>query len=487
MEPVKKEDLFKALTEIDDDLVKNACEYGEKRAPKRKTWLYIGAFAAVFLTALIVIPLINGKLNRNGDGYPSGVKKVLAAYPTPLVADSSGWEYYESSEFNKWQKDRLEKMRLSEGTERGLYPYCMNIMQELLGNGDDSAVCSPVNMYIAFSMLAEVTDGNTRRQILDMLGVSDVQALRNNIKAIWESNYNDSPLGTCVLANSIWLSDDSKYVPETLNTLAEQYYASSFYGRPGTEAFDEALRHWVDENTKGLLSDYVKDFKSDEKAILEILSTLYYKAVWTSMFKAEETTKGTFHGRNGDTVSDMMHRYYMGDAYGSDKFTAISLGLSDNARMFFFLPDEGVEVEELLYDTDVFMALNHDTAISEGLYNHCIITLSLPKFKVSAKTDLVETMKKLGITDAFDKNISDFTPLTTESDEIYVSQAEHAALLEIDEDGVKGAAYTAIEAANESLPNEKLDITFDRPFLFILKGYDGSILFAGVVRNIEED
>ena len=111
----------------------------------------------------------------------------------------------------------------------------------------------------------------------------------------------------------------------------------------------------------------------------------------------------------------------------------------------------------------------------------------MPKFKVSAKTDLVETMKKLGITDAFDKNISDFTPLTTESDEIYVSQAEHAALLEIDEDGVKGAAYTAIEAANESLPNEKLDITFDRPFLFILKGYDGSILFAGVVRNIEED
>ena len=143
---MKKEDLFKALTDIDDDLVKNAAEYSAKKTKKRRILLYAGAFAAVFLIALIVVPLINGRLNRNSDGYPSGVKKVLAAYPTPLVADSSGWDYYESSEFNKWQKDRLEKMRLSEGTERGLYPYCMNIMQELLGNGNDSAVCSPVNM-----------------------------------------------------------------------------------------------------------------------------------------------------------------------------------------------------------------------------------------------------------------------------------------------------------------------------------------------------
>ena len=48
-----------------------------------------------------------------------------------------------------------------------------------------------------------------------------------------------------------------------------------------------------------------------------------------------------------------------------------------------------------------------------------------------------------------------------------------------------GAAYTELaltEGAAE--PDETIDFVVDRPFMFIVTGKDGSILFAGIVKNI---
>lgn len=46
-------------------------------------------------------------------------------------------------------------------------------MKEILGGTKENMVCSPVNVYIALSMLAETASGETRKQILDALGAED--------------------------------------------------------------------------------------------------------------------------------------------------------------------------------------------------------------------------------------------------------------------------------------------------------------------------
>ena len=48
-----------------------------------------------------------------------------------------------------------------------------------------------------------------------------------------------------------------------------------------------------------------------------------------------------------------------------------------------------------------------------------------------------------------------------------------------------GAAYKLVSVNNTSLPTSEIDLVFDRPFMFVLTGQDGSVLFSGVVRNIE--
>lgn len=59
-------------------------------------------------------------------------------------------------------------------------------------------------------------------------------------------------------------------------------------------------------------------------------------------------------------------------------------------------------------------------------------------------------------------------------------------MIEIDEEGVTGAAYTALNlAGGAALTEDEIDFVLDRPFMFVLTGADGSILFGGIVRNID--
>ena len=80
---------------------------------------------------------------------------------------------------------------------------------------------------MALAMLAELTDGNSRQQVLDLLDVPDLETLRTRATALWQSHYMNDGATTCILASSLWLNQDVTFVQSTLDTLSKTYYASS--------------------------------------------------------------------------------------------------------------------------------------------------------------------------------------------------------------------------------------------------------------------
>jgi serine protease inhibitor len=363
--------------------------------------------------------------------------------------------------------------------------YYLTMMDQLLIADDENTVISPLNTYIAFAMLAELSDGNTRRQLLDLLGAPDIETLRADVSTLWNGNYVDTPILKSILANSLWLNDTVNYKAAALDTLAKDYYASSFYGDPSTPEMSEALRNWTDQNTGGILGEYVKDMELDPSTVLSIVSTIYYKAMWYDEFNASENTRESFHGTMGDTAVDMMHRSDINEVYRTDAFTAIHLGLNDSGSMYFFLPKEGVDVNSLLTDPDTIKATRTEYMTDDENASTAMVNMSIPKFSISNNSDLTQALKNCGISDIFDPLSSDFSPLTDDRNELYVSKAEHTALVEIDEQGVSGAAFTRVDLSGGAmLPEEEIDLVLDRPFMFMICGRDGSILFAGIVRNI---
>ena len=171
-------------------------------------------------------------------------------------------------------------------------------------------------------------------------------------------------------------------------------------------------------------------------------------------------------------------------AYRTDKFTAVGLNLKDSGNMFFYLPEEGTDVNTLLTDPDVLKA-TMETDIDDPNRFYPLVNLTIPKFKVSEKTDLLPVLRELGISDALDPELSDYTPLTKDRDDIYLAKADHAAMIEIDEQGVTGAAYTELKVDGAGAIIEEIDFVLDRPFMFVLTGRDGSILFSGIMRNLD--
>ena len=81
---------------------------------------------------------------------------------------------------------------------------------------------------------------------------------------------------------------------------------------------------------------------------------------------------------------------------------------------------------------------------------------------------------------------ADFTPLAAKTEGFALSSATHAAMVEIDENGVTGAAFTMLAVAESAMEmDEMLDFVLDRPFLFMVTGADGSVLFSGIIQNVE--
>ena len=113
----------------------------------------------------------------------------------------------------------------------------------------------------------------------------------------------------------------------------------------------------------------------------------------------------------------------------------------------------------------------------------------IPMFKFDYELKLMDDLSKLGITNVFDSNKADLSNLS--SSNAYINQASHKANIEFSNDGIKAAATTAVGGAGAGMcgfdylyevPVEKIDLTFDNPYMFIIRDKNsGEVWFAGTV------
>lgn len=415
----------------------------------------------------------------------------MAPYPNEtLFFDEEGnWDDTAFSQvYDAWQNDRSARLDQPKGYQNGMDAYVRSSMSAFLtGDNTENHVYSPLNIYMALGMLAEITDGNSRRQILDVLGASDLDELRAQAGAVWNANYCKDGAVTSVLASSLWLDEQVHFRRETLDSLAKHYYASSYQGAMGSAAFNTALQNWLDEQTGGLLKEQARNIELDEETIIALASTVYYQAKWSQTFSSGQTESGVFHAPGGDVTCDFMHQSHFRTYYCGERFAAVQQSMAaDGGSMWFFLPDEGTDAAELLADDEILSLLMPSSQGSAAAANakNIVVNFAVPKFDVASQLELEDGLRALGITDVFDTKTADFSALTQNSDDMYLSQAKHAARVTIDEDGCTAAAFTVMAVDGMSLPpDDEVDLILDRPFLFVLSGIDGLPLFIGIVNQ----
>lgn len=167
--------------------------------------------------------------------------------------------------------------------------------QFLSGSAGENLAYSPLNVYMALAMLAELTGGESRAQILDLLGADSIEALRQQASDVWNASYRSDGAVESILASSVWLNEDVSFNQDTMDTLADTYYASSFRGEMGSADFNKALQDWLNEQTGGLLSDQTGGIELEPETVLALATTVYFRAKWNNEFQESGTEPGIFH------------------------------------------------------------------------------------------------------------------------------------------------------------------------------------------------
>jgi serine protease inhibitor len=172
--------------------------------------------------------------------------------------------------------------------------------------------------------------------------------------------------------------------------------------------------------------------------------------------------------------------------FWGEKYSAVSLSLNIGGQMWFILPDEGVDVDEIFSDPQMLDLVTRKDVYGDSYENGKFleVNLSVPKFDVKSEKDVLSGIKKLGVTDVTDELRSDFSPLATNPRGIFIDKIDHGVRVKIDEEGVQAAVYTVIRGAGSAMPpDEKVDFVLDRPFAFVISLDDNVPLFSGVVNN----
>ena len=473
---MKADNLFDAIGNVDGDMI-----LGAKSVPKKKIFhtkkAWISAIAAMLVLSLVLGSFLLPSSQTGLSAYALAEAEYPADVPYPTDYTSSNY-----SDYSTWRNNQLARQQAFRDLDVNIDDFLYRTIGEFLSNQDgENVVFSPLNVYMALAMLAEITDNNSRRQILDVLGCDSIETLRKEASALWTANYSNDGLVTSVLASSVWLSDNLCYKQETLQKLADIYYASSYSGKMGSAEYNKLLQDWLNEQTGGLLKDSVKDVEMDPSTIMALATTIYFKASWTDTFSKNYTKEGVFHTPTGDVTCDFMKQTMSETCYFGKQFTAVkkSLGDSSYSAMWFILPNEGITPEQLLNDEEALTFLS--SSQKEKNTKSALVHYSVPKFDVSSDLDLKNGMKNLGITDVFDSARSDFSSLV-DSSGIEVTNAQHSARVTIDEDGCTAVAFTYLCGATGGIPDE-IDFTLDRPFLFAITSDVGLPLFVGIVNQ----
>ena len=472
---MKHEEILTALEEISDKHIQEA----EKPPKKKKRTFWKMAVAAVLVFA-IGTNIMNAPVR-------------ITAHAVALASESRIMERPDSDDYknrDEWMIDYekwdLERNLRNENTAQaavGLNSFFTDgNSQFLMTENNENKLWSPVNAYIGLAMTTELTEGETRDQILELFGVEDTETLRKQVSAVWESVYQDDSNEICVLANSLWLENGLQYNQEAMDAIAYYYYASVYQGDLGSTKTNKDIAAWINNNTGKFLRDSAESIALSPETIMAVYSTLYFQAKWSDEFSASKNTEGVFHMQSGDTQAVYMNKklakmnYYWGE-----KFSAVNMWLKNGCRMWFILPDEGMTVNDVLNDGSYMdMILSNEW---EGC-KYMKVNLSVPKFDVSSTMDLSEGLKNMGATNVFYENVTEFTKLTGDSP-IYLTGANQSVRVQIDEEGVKAAAYIEIPGAGSAAPPEEvIDFVLDRPFLFVITN-DKLPLFAGCVNNPE--
>ena len=288
------------------------------------------------------------------------------------------------------------------------------------------------------------------------------------------------------LANSIWFKEDESQTvnPDFLQANAD-WYDAKLYQAPFDNSTLKDINNWVSDKTDGMIEDILDEIP--DEAIMYLINAIAFDAEWENIYKENEVMADVFTTENGsEQIAELM--YSEENEYLEDENTTGLIKYYKDGKYAFagLLPKEGISVSEYissLTGEKLMRLLNNSQSVP--------VDAAIPKFENEYDTEMSEILKDMGMTNAFDPGMADFSGLGTSTDgNIYINRVLHKTYIAVDEQGTKAGAATAVELMTEAAMidyAEHKSVYLNRPFIYMLIDNEAKLpFFMGTVMDIKE-
>lgn len=360
----------------------------------------------------------------------------------------------------------------------------LDLMTHAIKDSDDNVMLSPLSILTALSMTANGAKSDTLREMEQVLGGKlDIHQLNEFIKA-YSDTLPSSDQAKLAIANSIWYKDaPGVTIREDFQKANQKYYSAGIF----PAAFDEKtvtdINSWVAKNTDGMIKKLVDELSPANRMVL--INAILFDGEWEVQYEENDIRSLPFTNASG-TEQNVMQMVsteykYLSDAnctgfmkpYKGGKYAFV--GLLGNGNMS---PDE-------------LLSKMNDEQLQNLFTNaqNREVNVRIPKFTFDYSLIMNDVLKSMGIKQAFDSNLADFSGMT-DTERFVISKVLHKTRVEVNEKGTRAAAVTGIivDGVTAALEPEPIpEVYLDRPFVFMIVDTDLNLpIFIGRVNTIEE-
>ncbi|NXN95723.1 OVAL protein, partial [Rhinopomastus cyanomelas] len=215
------------------------------------------------------------------------------------------------------------------------------------------------------------------------------------------------------------------------------------------------------------IQDFLEPGSVDPGTALVLVNAIYFKGMWKSTFKEENTQEMLFNVTEQESRPvQMMHQNgtFRVATVAAEKMKILELPYAGGElSMLVLLPDDISGLEQL---ESKISSEKLSEWTSPNVMQKKRVKVYLPRMKIEKKLNLTSVLVALGMTDLFSPSANLSGISSAES--LKISEVIHETYIEVNEEGteVAGSAGVMGEVRHST---ELEEVKVDRPFLFLVK------------------
>ena len=367
-------------------------------------------------------------------------------------------------------------------TDTDYMAFVFNLSSECCDGTDENVMVSPASLLFALEMAGAGANGKTLDEMSNVMvpGASNEEALGFASDYYKFLNKTDE----MKISNGIFMNSkfDGHFYSDYLDYINDKFDAQTDIREFNDDAVD-FINEWVNESTDGMIPGIISKL-DPEMDMAVIINAIAFNGEWEDKYEGEDIKEGrVFTNAAGEEQKVTMLHSMEGTFFETDKATGFIKEYKggDYAFVAILPKDESINANEFLAD---FTAEDYREFMDSA--KSVDVSAFLPEFSYDySNQGLIGVLEDMGMVAPFTME-ADFSNMTDV--EAYISSVVQKTHIEVDADGTKAAAATAVTVyAKGAIVEPDYEVVeLDRPFAYMIVDTETDTpVFLGTVNSID--